>query len=324
MDERLLFLLPLISFLITLVLMPFIIRKLKTAGFTGIDVYKLEKPKIAEMGGIGIFAGVIVSLCIVSVFNSIFEIAMLVPLFVIFAFFGFGLFDDMFSISGKRFSFLRKILMVVLPYPLALPVILLSPSSVNVPLDGSFELGVLLIVVAPLYVVVCGNLVNIFSNFNGQSAGNVIICFIFILVKLLLLEHFESLPLLLLLMGAVLGFLVFNWYPAKVFPGNCGDYMMGAMVGVFIVINGLYAFGIILLAPMILHFLLAMYWVNFKRSKYEHKKFGDVRKDGTISAPHPYYLSWFFPYYFKLREEQITLITMILSAVCGIIAVMLA
>ncbi|MGB9637107.1 MAG: UDP-N-acetylglucosamine-1-phosphate transferase, partial [Thermoplasmata archaeon] len=81
---------------------------------------------------------------------------------------------------------------------------------------------------------------------------------------------------------------------------------------------------IILLAPMILHFLLAMYWVNFKRSKYEHKKFGDVRKDGTISAPHPYYLSWVFPYYFKLREEQITLITMILSAVCGIIAVMLA
>jgi len=324
MDAYMTLILPLLSFVFTLVLMPFVIRKMLANGYTGTDVYKISKPKIAELGGIGIFAGVLVTVCVSAVFNGIFKPELFVPLLVVIAFFGFGLFDDLFGISGRgRYSGLRKVLMVALPFPLALPVVLVAQNYVDVPFDGGFYLDVFVFIVAPLYVVVTSNIVNIFSNFNGQSAGNVVLCLFFILLKLVI-DGKADVELVLMFTGAVLAFLVFNWYPAKVFPGNCGDYMMGAMLGVLIVANGLYAFGMILLAPMILHFLLAVYWLVYKKKKYPHTKFGDVRSDGTIKVPHPYYFSWLFPYYFRLREEQIVLITMVLTACCGIIAVAVA
>lgn len=311
---------PILSFLFTLGLMPFLIRKLRVKGYKGRDMYKPNKPEIADFGGMGIFAGTIITISVLATFDTIFDVYLLIPLFVITAFFGFGLFDDLLGVSGKKFSGIRKAIMVLFPFPLALPVILLSPPEVYLPFDISFSLGLLLIIVAPLYVVVVANLVNIFSNFNGQSAGNVFLCFLFIIAKCLLVQKFETLPLTLILTGSVLGFLVFNWYPARVFPGNCGDYMMGAAVGVLIVVNGFYSFGFVMLIPMTLHFLLSVYWLNFKKDKYPHQKFGEVRKDGTLKVPHPYYLSWLFPYFFRLKEEQVTLITMVLTASFGILA----
>ncbi len=51
-----------VSFLAIWLLMPFLIRLLKQRGHVGIDVHKLERPKVPEMGGIGIVVGFLIGL----------------------------------------------------------------------------------------------------------------------------------------------------------------------------------------------------------------------------------------------------------------------
>jgi len=55
-----------VSFVITIAVMPLVIKKLKDAEITGIDVNKIEKPKIVEMGGLGAVFGVSVAFLIIA------------------------------------------------------------------------------------------------------------------------------------------------------------------------------------------------------------------------------------------------------------------
>ncbi len=54
-----------ISFVVVWLLMPFLICLLKRFGYVGIDVHKLERPKVPEMGGIGIVVGFFAGLGVV-------------------------------------------------------------------------------------------------------------------------------------------------------------------------------------------------------------------------------------------------------------------
>ena len=40
--------------------MPYVIKAMKKRNIVGVDVHKVEKPKVAEMGGVGILLGVTV------------------------------------------------------------------------------------------------------------------------------------------------------------------------------------------------------------------------------------------------------------------------
>ena len=86
-------------------------------------------------------------------------------------------------------------------------------------------------------LVVCiGNAVNSFAGFNGLEVG---------LSVIILLFSSQYIPALILL-----AFLYFNFYPARVFPGNCGTLGIG---GVF---AGLFLF-------KHMYFLLPMFSLHF-------------------------------------------------------------
>ncbi|HNS26440.1 MAG TPA: hypothetical protein PKK85_10270, partial [Methanobacteriaceae archaeon] len=51
-----------ISFLVTYLAMPRLIKKLNDAKIVGKDIHKPSQPKVAEMGGIGILLGFIIGL----------------------------------------------------------------------------------------------------------------------------------------------------------------------------------------------------------------------------------------------------------------------
>ena len=54
----------LFGFIFTYKLIPKVIQKLKKSEIYGIDVHKISKPKIPEMGGIGVFSSAIIVLII--------------------------------------------------------------------------------------------------------------------------------------------------------------------------------------------------------------------------------------------------------------------
>ena len=56
-----------VSFLIVWLLMPYLIRLFKRSGYVGIDVHKINRPEIPELGGVGIVLGLLAGLFVVGI-----------------------------------------------------------------------------------------------------------------------------------------------------------------------------------------------------------------------------------------------------------------
>lgn len=105
-------------------------------------------------------------------------------------------------------------------------------------LFGLFELNVLADVFAVFWIVWMMNMVNWSKGVDGQMPSITLVAFLTIgSVSLNFLnqgDQSQLLPTLLsfICAGASLGFLIFNWYPAKIFPGFSGSTILGFMIAV--------------------------------------------------------------------------------------------
>ena len=300
----------LVSLLLSLFSFPYFIRKLMQNKIMGVDVYKIDKRKVAERGGL-IALSIAVAVTIVSlVFTSV-SLELLVIIVVV-CFFGFhGLIDDVIG-----FDRLKNL---VLPffYPLFL-FFVIKDTVINIHFFGAIDLGMaLFFIVIVVYVAVCSNLINLHAGFNGMSIGTAVIILFTLFLKFFIDGKSNNLLFFFALLGSFIGFLWFNKYPARVFEGNVGTYAIGAAIGIFIVMQNYFISGLIMLFPHIVCFLMDTYGY-FRREK--HIKFGIVRIDGTIKPPNPYELSWVFPYYFRMKEKQITFLMLLLTSVFCLIS----
>lgn len=82
-----------------------------------------------------------------------------------------------------------------------------------------------------LWVVGIMNSFNMIDNMDGVSGSIALILFIFFSF---LLSH-SSLEnwILIVLVGALIGFLFLNWYPSKIFMGDSGSQFLGALIAYF-------------------------------------------------------------------------------------------
>ena len=107
-----------------------------------------------------------------------------------------------------------------------------------------------------LWVVLVTNAFNFMDNMDGLSAGVAAITAFFFAVSALLAGQVFVPALALMLFGAVLGFLVFNFPPASIFMGDAGSLVIGYFMALLTVLTTYYSpaqqrepFGI--LAPLV-------------------------------------------------------------------------
>ena len=83
------------------------------------------------------------------------------------------------------------------------------------------------VLVTLLWIVGMTNAFNLLDNMDGLSAGVALVaCTVFLVNAWALGEFFISL-LLLAFMGSLIGFLAYNYHPARVFLGDCGSLFIG-------------------------------------------------------------------------------------------------
>lgn len=104
--------------------------------------------------------------------------------------------------------------------------------GISLPLVGDLELGVLAYPVTILWIVGITNAVNLIDGLDGLAGGVVFFAGTTILVVALLQNHVLLALVMACVLGAVLGFLVFNVYPARVFMGDSGSYFLGYVLAV--------------------------------------------------------------------------------------------
>ncbi|MCX8197379.1 MAG: hypothetical protein N3G80_03645 [Candidatus Micrarchaeota archaeon] len=263
------------SFLITFFAMPILIRKLLAAGITGRDVNKSGQPEVAEMGGLGIIMGAIGSLLIALAFytfmgvqfNLIQVLAAMLTLMIIAL---IGTYDDLFE--------MRQATKAVLPMVAALPLVAVSAAGstqIALPFVGTVDFGYIYIIfLIPLGVTVASNLTNMLAGFNGLEAGMGAVMFATILILAAAKGIAEMGMVAAAMLGALLAFLKYNWYPAKVFAGDIGNLSIGAALATAVIIGNLESAGAILVIPHVIDFFIKAY--NGFPSK---KWWGELRQE---------------------------------------------
>ncbi|ASJ14902.1 MraY family glycosyltransferase [Thermococcus radiotolerans] len=257
---------PLIGLTLTLILTPYIAARMKRAGIIGKDIHKMGRPEVAEMGGVAILLALPVAL---SPFMSE-EIARVLMVFLLFGV--VGIIDDLTNLRQLH----KVILSLIVSFPVAF--FGLAP-EVNV-FGYTLNLGILYPVFAVLFVTGSANLVNLLAGFNGLEMGTSAI----ILGVLAAITDGEARLLALAGMGAALGFLWWNRYPAKVFPGDTGTLSAGALIGLVAITGKVEAYAALLLVPHFLDFVIKATSVRFGVRRHGRTR---VLPDGTLQAP-PY------------------------------------
>ena len=91
------------------------------------------------------------------------------------------------------------------------------------------------IVVTVLWIGAITNAFNFLDNMDGLSAGVAAVCTTAFLVTALSIGQWFVAGSLALLLGSLLGFLVWNFPPAKIFMGDSGSLLIGLVLGVLTV-----------------------------------------------------------------------------------------
>ncbi|RZN42967.1 MAG: UDP-N-acetylglucosamine-1-phosphate transferase [Methanophagales archaeon ANME-1-THS] len=303
-----------LNFAIVMVGMPRLIVKLNKTGTVTIDRYKQDLREVPTQGGIAIVAVVLLVFILATLFDHL-PISASVPLqlsdvdwailIVAGLFAAFGLVDDLVDVGRKA----KLVLLFFLSYRLIFDI---SSTLVTIPFLGSFEFGVYyLLLIVPLYVMVVANLVNMHSGFNGLGSGLSAILLFFMLIKMVIAGS-EGVFVLSGMLGATLGFLWYNRYPARVLEGNVGSLALGATLGAVIVVSGFLVAGFVMLIPHTVNFLMYVYWRLMHRlypedERWRIVKFGKVRADGTLDVPNRLTLKWVLPSSVKMTEQQAVL-----------------
>ncbi len=248
------------SLAITFVAMPILIRKFSAASMTGRDVNKPGAQEVAEMGGLGIVMGAIGSLLIAIALQTFFGypfrlIEMLAAMLTIMIISVIGTYDDLFS--------MRQAIKALVPMAAALPLVAVSAAGstlIHIPFIGQFDFGFFYIfLLIPLGVTVSSNLTNMLAGFNGMEAGMGSVMFATTLLLAFANGSIEMAMISAAMLGALLAFLRFNWYPAKVFTGDIGNLTIGAALAAAVIIGNLESAGAILVIPYVLDFFIKAY-----------------------------------------------------------------
>jgi len=251
----------LIALILSLGLTPYVTRMNKRAGIVGRDVHKANKPEIPEMGGIAVVIAVIFA----SAVGKVDSVSLAV--FSLFAL--LGVLDDL---TGMRQ--LHKVMCSLL---FALPVIPIGGEALNV-FGHKIPLGALYGMFALLFVTTSANLVNMLAGFNGLELGTSAIA----LGVLSFITTGTAKELSLIGLGASLGFLFWNKYPARVFPGDVGTLSVGSLIGIIGIVGHVEGAVALLLLPHSLDFIL-----KAVDSKFGVRKRGGAKidEDGRLVPP---------------------------------------
>jgi len=269
----------LIGYLVTYIITSWVIKISKARGFVGKDVNKPDKPEIPVLGGIGIVAGFVAgsfSYLLITDANpdrdeieSVVVAVLLSSLLIGYL----GILDDVLN--------LRQSIRAFTPVFASIPLILYSSghSTISIPFIGIVNFGIFFyIIILPASLTIAANAFNMLEGLNGLGAGMGIIM-ASTLAYIGLRSggpSFYAGILALILVFVLFSFLLFNKYPAKVFPGNIGTYFIGSVIGSIGIAGYMYTALFFLYIPYAIEFFLKA------RTKFKGVSFGKVSPEGYL------------------------------------------
>jgi len=224
MDYSRLLIMIFVTFLFVVIFIPVVKRIAVHIGAIDIpNKRKVHKFPIPRMGGIGIYAGFLGGYMLFGS-ESIRMNAILIGSFIIII---TGLIDDINPVPAK-YKILGQIAAAAV-IPLYGGIVLQDISAFGIYLN----FGSLSTIITIIFIVAIMNCINIIDGLDGLSSGIAIIYFLMIgIIGVLLNSTGLDMILTFIMLGATLGFWVYNFNPASIFMGDSGSLFLGYIISV--------------------------------------------------------------------------------------------
>ena len=212
---------------ISLVLTPLVKNLAIRFGFVDIpkDERRMHSKPIPTIGGVAIFAAfLLVVLVMCDLSREL--IGMLAGSLIIVL---MGIIDDKYDLNAKL-KFVVQILAAAIPVSQGCVIHYLS-NPFGFLGSAYIDLGVLAVPVTILWIVALTNAVNFIDGLDGLSVGVCAISALTMAIIALTMNQSADALIMGALLGACLGFLPYNFNPAKIFMGDTGATFLGFMLG---------------------------------------------------------------------------------------------
>lgn len=260
------------------------IRIAQEAEITGLDMNKPEQQKVSEMGGVCVVFGFTLGILAYIGLHTIYQPASThTPIFAalctVFMACFIGVVDDILGWKSGLKQWHKLLLTIFVAIPIV--VINVNQTTMNLPFVGCTNCGILYpLLIVPIGIIGASNAYNMLAGYNGLEAGMGVIILSTLGYIGTANGRTNAVALAVIMTGSLMAFLYFNWYPARIFPGDTMTYSVGALISCVAILGGMEMIAVILFLPYAIDFILPL------RMRFDVEAFAKVNEDGSLDQPY--------------------------------------
>ncbi|MFD3446556.1 glycosyltransferase family 4 protein [Microbacteriaceae bacterium 4G12] len=218
------------SLITVLIITPLVIKlAIKIGAVDKPNARKVHAKVMPRLGGLAIFIGVIVGYFVSGLYQERMTTIIVGAVIIVVL----GVLDDMYELSAKA-KLLGQIAAALLIVKSGLTINLLG-----LPFLGDYELGLLSYPITILWIVGITNAINLIDGLDGLSAGISSIVLATLAFMAFQGNSFMIFTLAIIILASTIGFLFYNFHPAKIFMGDTGALFLGYCISILSLL-GLY------------------------------------------------------------------------------------
>jgi UDP-GlcNAc:undecaprenyl-phosphate/decaprenyl-phosphate GlcNAc-1-phosphate transferase len=214
----------LVPFITVLLITPLVIKlAVKIGAVDSPNKRKVHQKIMPRLGGLAIFIGVGAGYFASDLQNAPLTGITIGAFIIIIT----GVLDDKYQLSAK-YKLVGQILAALIVAKTGLLIDLL-----NIPFIGEFDLSfALAFPLTVLWIIAITNAINLIDGLDGLAAGVSTIVIATIAIMAGLNGNVLILTLSLIVIGSTIGFLFYNFHPAKIFMGDTGALFLGYAIAI--------------------------------------------------------------------------------------------
>lgn len=219
----------------------------------------LKKAGTPTMGGVLFIISSLIAVLVSSLAGFVFtnEIILLVLGSTAFGLVGF--LDDYIKFFKHRNLGLRAyqklVLQMLFSALIAYFAYKLAGTMVYIPFYKEVDLGKWVILLNFFILVASTNAVNLTDGLDGLATGVMSIILLTLVIYSLKISNMTTYAYSIIMFASLLGFLIFNKYPAQIFMGDTGSLFLGGVLAIITILLGLHFYMIIYALVLIMETL---------------------------------------------------------------------
>jgi UDP-GlcNAc:undecaprenyl-phosphate GlcNAc-1-phosphate transferase len=217
-----------VCFVVVLIATPIAIRLSYRFGIIDRpDARKVHKREIPRIGGLAIVCGVAAGLIIFDFSFPGLRYILLGSLVIVIT----GIIDDIYTLS-PIYKLIGQIIAAVIPLSAGITI-----SKFMLPFYGEINLDVMSYIITFVWIIIVTNSINLIDGLDGLAVGVSTIALVIMLFFAASHNQYFLMGYIVIVIGSNIGFLVFNFHPAKIFMGDVGSLFLGYTIATLSIVG---------------------------------------------------------------------------------------